>query len=44
MNEMVRKQHEAGLAISKDTEALIVSGVSGSTVKGHLMLALGQVK
>ncbi len=34
MNESVTQQQETELAISDDTKALIVSGISENTVKG----------
>ena len=42
MNELVTQHKEAGLAISEDTKASIVSGVSENTVKvarSHASLA-----
>ena len=34
MNELVIQETSTGLAISDDTKALIVSSVSGNTIKG----------
>ena len=39
MNEMVRKQHETGLAISQETLELIQSSIADSTLKRYSRLS-----